>query len=61
MLLLLLFIFVPSLSSCHAKVTVALYFGRIRTRLGVAIFEFSDCFFDFYHLIYCLFEATKQR
>jgi len=28
---------VPSLSSCHEKATVAPYFGRIRTRLGVII------------------------
>jgi len=27
--------FVPCLSSCHEKATVALYFGRIRTRWGV--------------------------
>jgi len=26
-------LFVPSLSSCHEKATVALYFGRIRTHL----------------------------
>jgi len=32
--------FVPSLSSCQEKATVALYFGRIRTRLGVSISEF---------------------
>jgi len=30
-----LFCFVPPLSSCHEKATVALYFGRICTRLGV--------------------------
>jgi len=29
---------VPSLSSCHEKATVALYFGRIRARLGVVNF-----------------------
>jgi len=32
-------LFVPSLSSCHEKSTVALYFGRIRTRLGVVHFR----------------------
>jgi len=31
--------FVPSLSSCHEKATVALYFGRIRTCLGVVHFR----------------------
>jgi len=30
---------VPALSSCHEKATVALYFGRIRTRLGVVHFR----------------------
>jgi len=35
----LLFCFVPSLSSCYEKATVALYFGRIRTRLGVVHFR----------------------
>jgi len=29
-------LFVPSLSSCHEKAKVALYFGRIFTRLVVA-------------------------
>jgi len=32
-------LFVPSLSSCHEKATVALYFGRIRTRLGIIHFR----------------------
>jgi len=31
--------FVPSLSSSHEKATVALYVGRIRTRLGVVHFR----------------------
>jgi len=31
--------FVSSLSSSHEKATVALYFGRIRTRLGVFHFR----------------------
>jgi len=31
-------LFVPSLSSCHEKVTVALYFGRILSCLGVVHF-----------------------
>jgi len=30
--------FVQSLSSCHEKATVALYFGRNHTRLGVVHF-----------------------
>jgi len=29
------------------KATVALYFGRVLTRLGVFHFEFFGCFFDF--------------
>jgi len=33
---------VPSLSSCHEKATVALYFGEILTRLGVADFLVSS-------------------
>jgi len=37
-------LFVPSLSSCHEKPTVALDFGRIRNRLGVVHFQL---FFDF--------------
>jgi len=32
-------LFVASLSFCHEKATVALYFGRIRTRLGVVHFR----------------------
>jgi len=32
-------LFVPSLFSCHKKATVALYFGRNRTRLGVFHFR----------------------
>jgi len=32
-------LFVPSLSSYHEKAMVALYFGRIRTRLGVFHFR----------------------
>jgi len=37
--------FVPSLSCCHEKATVALYFGRIRTRLGVfQVFRLFSCF-----------------
>jgi len=31
-------LFVQSLSSCHEKATVAIYFGRIRTRLWVVHF-----------------------
>jgi len=33
-----LLLFVPPLSSCHEKTTVALYFGRIRNRLGVVVY-----------------------
>jgi len=33
------YLFVPSLFSCHEKATVALYFGRIRTRLEVVHFR----------------------
>jgi len=41
----LLFVcFVPSLSSCHEKATVTLYFGQIRTRLGVAHFRVCRLF-----------------
>jgi len=32
-------LFVPSLSSCLEKATMALYFGRIRTRLRVVHFR----------------------
>jgi len=32
-------LFVPSLTSCHGKAIVALYFGRIRTRLDVVHFR----------------------
>jgi len=32
-------LFVPALSSWHEKTTVALYFGRILTRLGVTDFQ----------------------
>jgi len=32
-------LFVPSLSSCHEKAMVTLYFGRIGTRLGVVYFR----------------------
>jgi len=54
--------FVPSLSSCHEKVAVALYFERILTRL-----EFTD--FQVFRLIYwtssllicCLFESTSRN
>jgi len=43
-------LFAPSLSSCHEKATVALYFGRIRTCLGVVHFKFFSCIFDFLRL-----------
>jgi len=33
-----LMLFVPSLSYCNKKAMVALYFGQIRTRLGVVHF-----------------------
>jgi len=36
---LFVYLFVPSLSFCHEKATVALYFERIRTRLGVIHFR----------------------
>jgi len=32
-------LFVPSLFSCHEKATMALYFERIRTRLGIVHFR----------------------
>jgi len=35
---------VPSLSFCYEKATVALYFGRIRTRLGVVLFRIFRLF-----------------
>jgi len=55
-------LFVPSLSSCHEKATVALYFGRIRTGLGVIHFRvFRLLLLTSYHSICCLFNATKQR
>jgi len=38
-MIILLFCFVLSLSSCHEKATVALYVGRIRTRLGDVHFQ----------------------
>jgi len=34
-----LFVLFPSLSSCHEKATVVLYFERILTRLRVADFQ----------------------
>jgi len=37
--ILLVCLFVPSLSSCQEKATVALYFGRIRTRLEAVHFQ----------------------
>jgi len=36
--------FVPSLASYHEKVMVALYFGRVRIRLGVVHFRFFRLF-----------------
>jgi len=54
-------LFVLSLFSCHEKSTVALYFGRIITRLGVAYSNFSGCFFDFLPVNLLLVRATKQR
>jgi len=38
-------LFVSSLSSCHEKATVAIYFGQILVRLEVVYSEFSDYFF----------------
>jgi len=38
------FCFVLSLTSCHEKATVLLYFGRILTRLGVADIKVSIMF-----------------
>jgi len=32
-------LFFPSLSSCHEKVTIVLYFGRNCTRLGGVVFR----------------------
>jgi len=37
-------LFVPSLTSCLEKATVALYFGRIRTRFGVVHFRVFQLF-----------------
>jgi len=37
-------LFVPSLSSCHEKAMVALYFRRIHIRLGVVHFQFPVVF-----------------
>jgi len=54
--------FVPSLSSCHEKPTVTLYFGRICTRLGIVHFRVFRLFlWLLVHRICCLCEATKQR
>jgi len=39
MILFVCCLFFPSLSSCHEKATVALHFGRMRTRLGVVHFR----------------------
>jgi len=53
---------VPSLTSCHEKATVALYFGQIRTCLGAVHFWVFRLFLLIsYHWICCLFKATKQR
>jgi len=35
----LCFVFFPFVFSCHEKVSVTLYFGRIHTRLGAADFQ----------------------
>jgi len=52
----------PYWSSCHVKATVALYFGRIRTRFRVYPFpSFPIVSLTFYHLICCLFKVTKYR
>jgi len=40
-------LFIPSLSSCQEKATVAVYFGRIRTRLGVVHFRVFRLFLLF--------------
>jgi len=51
-----------SLSSCHEKAMVALYFGRISICLGVVHFRIFWLYLSTsYHWICCLFEATKQR
>jgi len=39
--------FVPFFSSCHEKATLALYFGRIRTRLGIVHFRVFRLFLYF--------------
>jgi len=43
-------LFISSSSSCHEKAKVALYFGRIRNRLGVIQCPFSGFFFNFFQL-----------
>jgi len=59
----MLLLFVPYLSSCHEKAMVALYFGRIHTRLAVIHFRVFRLFLWLFTTdwICCLFEATKQR
>jgi len=41
-------LFVPSLSSCHKKAKVAIYFGRVLSREEFPVSKFSGCFFDFF-------------
>jgi len=54
-------LFVPSLSSCYEKATVALYFGRIRTRLGVVYFQALRLFFDFLPLNLLLVRSHQAK
>jgi len=58
---LLVCLFFASLSSCHEKATVALYFGRIRIRFGVSTSEFSGCIFDFLPLNLLLVQSHIKR
>jgi len=51
------FCFVPSLSSCHEKATVALYFARIRTCLRSCPFP---CFLLFLWLLTAEFAACSK-
>jgi len=52
--------FVPSLSSYHEKTTATLYFGRIRTRLGVVHFRLF-LIFDFFSVNLLFFRSHQAE
>jgi len=60
-LIILLVCFVPSLSSYHEKATVPIYFEPILTRLGVADFQASGWFFNFFPVILLLVRSHQAK